>query len=268
MATTTNALMVAFHDGIGEGITPTLDFAPQTGHPASNVGGSVLSDKVRSPATDTSVKLVWDLGSAREINVAMFASSNATAAAQQRLRLADDASISSGVAGDTGTVAAFDNTLGSLTEYVPPWGRKLIYVWPQSYSKRFVEWTVTDNSNPDAYVELGPARFGLGLQVSFNEWRKVPDFRGALGFQKPLRGHELVLHNLSRAEAYSLEQMLLGILNTRRVLVLPEPLAPDAYRHDAIWGVLEEVYVRDPLERQPYNDRRFRMVLRFREVDV
>lgn len=268
-----NNLLIAFFDGIGELITPSANFSPPAGDYAlSNLTNSQLFSRVRTPDLTADRQLTWDWGSAIEHNIFMLAGTNATSAATRRIRDADNSGFSSGVIESGATLtSAFDTSLGlSRAIYVPPWGRTLIYVYPTSISKRYTRWHQTDSANPDGYQEWGIARVGLGWQSvgGFQSWKFAPLYQGAPGAEKVLRGHEFTLHNLTKSEAYDLQSILLSMLSTRRVLVIPEPLAPSTWLHDAIWCVSEEVYVREPIAGTSYADKRYKVVVMFREVDV
>lgn len=265
---TTNQLMIAFFDGIGEGITPTLDFTPQSGYPAANAGGSELFKRVRSPAADLSVVATWDLSSARNINVMAVMGTNLTSAATRRAQLATNLAISTGVVESGASLtAAFDTSLGSTyMVYAPPWGRSLIYVFDTIYSKRYARWSIADAANPDNYIEFGPARFGTGMQLSFHSWRKAPQWVGPTGSQKVVRGHEFTFANLTRDEAYNLESIANTILGTRRVLIVPEPLADETWNQDALWCVVTGVFTTERIPGMSYGDLRFTVTLSVREV--
>lgn len=265
MTTTTNTLLIAFFDGIGESITPTANFTPGTGYPLSNLTNSQLFSRCRTPDLTTDRQLTWDLGSAIEFNTFMLAGTNATQSAIRRFRIASDSGFTSNVVeSGSSLTSAFDTSLGlSRAVYVPPWGRTLLYILSQSYSRRYVRWHQSDSTNADGYQEWAIARIGLSLQFEFQEWRKPPTQTN----QKVRRGHEITLHNLTREQVYTLESILLTILNTRRILIIPEALATETYLHDAVWGVVEELYTRETITDTPYDDKRYRMTLMFREVD-
>lgn len=265
MADTSNTLLLAMFDGIGESVTPTANFTPATGYPLSHLTNSQLFSRCRTPDLTADRTLTWDLGSAVELNTFMLAGTNATQAVTSRFRAASNSSFTTDVVQSGGSLAStFNTSLGlSRAVYVPPWGRTLLYIHPTSFSRQYVRWHQTDSTNPDGYMEWGVARLGLGLQFEFQEWRKPPTQTN----QRVKRGHEITLHNLTRDQVYTLESVLLTILNIRRILIVPEPLATETYLHDALWGVVEELYTRETVTDTPYDDKRYRMTLTFREVD-
>jgi hypothetical protein len=211
------------------------------------------------------------MGSAVQANVFALIGTNATLSATRRFRAADDSAFTTGVVQSGASLeAAFDTSLGSLLTYVPPWGRTLIYVHSTDFTKRYIRWHQSDATNPAGYQEWGITRLGLGWQPGKNfdhAWRSADRWVGPLGSQKCVRGHELQLRVLTQAEAYKLATLARGMLGNRRVLVIPEPLAPATWLHDAIWCVLEEPYTREPRTGCSPANRLYTVVIPFREVD-
>lgn len=270
---TTNALLVALFDGVGESTTPTANFTPPSGYPLVNVTNSQLFSRTRTPDLTADRQLTWDLGAPTHANVFGLFGTNASLNTTKRFRSASNAGFTTNVVeSGSALTAAFDSSLGfSIATYVPPWGRSLIYIHPTDFTNRYVRWHQTDSSNTDGYQEWGIARLGLAWQptIGFDSGssRAEPKYVGPPGAQKILRGHQLTLHNLTKSEAYDLQSLFLSVLNSRRMLVIPEPLAVNTHLHDALWCVLESTYVREPIAGMPYSDKRYRMVVVFREVD-
>lgn len=273
MPATTNSLLIAMFDAIGKGVTPTANFTPPTGFPLSSLADTQLFSRTRTPDLTANRQLTWDLGAATPFNVAMIAGTNATADTEYQLEAADDAGFTTGlVQSDPSGGPAFDTTLGhTIAVYVPPWGRTLIHVHATTLTKRYVRWRQWDPGNPEGYMEWGIARFGQGWQPAdgfeADSHRVAPKYVGPKGAQRVLRGHELVVHMLTRAEAYDLEALCLTTLESRRVLMIPEPLHPETWLSQALWATLESVFVREPIAGMGYTGRRYRVQLTFREVD-
>lgn len=273
--TINNTLLIALYDGIGEDVLPTANFTPPAGDFAlSNLQNSQLFSRTRTPDLTADRQITLDLGSAQEFNVLMLTGTNATADALGRFRAADDSGFTTNVVqSGSSLVPIFDLSLShmpNIPRYVPPWGRTIIYLHPTSITKRYVRWHQSDTTNPDGFQEWAILRVGLALQFEggFQNWRAIPRAIGPAGAQSNVRGHELTLHSLTKGEAYSLQDLVLTSLSTRRMLVIPEPLAPNTWLRDAIWCVLspEESYVREPLAETSYSSKRYKVVLTFREV--
>lgn len=266
--TTTNTLLIAFFDGIGESTTPTANFTPVSGFPLANLRNSQLLSRTRTPDLTLDRQLTWDWGVATEFNVFMLAGTNATPQALRRFRAADDSGFTTGVVESGATLAAAtDLSLGqSRIIYTPPWGRTLIYVLPSSVTKRYTRWHQSDALNPDNYQEWGIARIGLSLQFPFMEWKSSTSIQGVPGSQKAQRTHEYSLERLTKDQAYTIENLVLQSLNTRRVLVIPEPLTPATYS-DAIWCTFEGSHTREPISRSAYSSKKYKVSISFKEAD-
>lgn len=275
MADITNTLLISMYDGIGENITPTANFAPMSGDfSLSNLGNSQLHSVTRTSDLTADRQITLDLGSPVEFNVFMIAGANASLDATGRFRVADDDAFSSGVV-ESGSILSpiFDTSLVSIANmpaYVPPWGRNIIYIHPTSITKRYIRWHQSDPSNSDGFMQWAILRVGLALQfeTGFGQWKAIPKPEGPIGSQRILRGHELTLHSLTKGEAYTLQDLYMTSLATRRMLVIPEPLAPNTWLRDAIWCVLspEDSYIREPVAGTSYSGKRYKVVLTFREV--
>jgi hypothetical protein len=269
---TSNTLVIAFHDGIGELVTPTANFTPATGYPLSNLINSQLMSRTRTPDLTADRTLTWDFGFGTPVTANVFAliGCNATLAATRRWRAADDISLTTNhIQSGASLTSAFDTSFGNIATYAPPWGRIMIYVHSANYTKRFIQWHQTDSTNPDGYQEWGIARVGLAWQpqYGYETFRAVPTKHGPIGSEIILRGLEVTCHNLTRDEAYDLQSLYFTGLSSRRFLIIPEPNLTSTYLHDAIWGTIEGTYVRDPLTSSDPADRRYRVVTTFREVD-
>jgi len=272
MTAVSSALLIGFHDGLMELVTPTANFTPATGDfGLANLKDSRLFHRCRTPDLTTDRQLTWDMGAAVQFNVFALMGSNATTAATRRFRAADDSGFTTGVVESGGSLAAaFDTSLGSLLTYAPPWGRTLIYVHSADVTKRYIRWHQTDSGNADGFQEWGIARVGLGWQpgITFDHsWRSANPIEGDPGAQKIRRGRELTLHRLLLAEVTKVESLVRGILGTRRVLIIPEPLAPATWLSEALWCVIEgDVDVR-PVPGSSPTKRYFTVTITFREVD-
>lgn len=267
--TTTPACMIVCFDDIGSSVSPTANFTPQSGYPLANLRTPVLSERTRTPDLTADRQLTWDWGSSVEHNVFMLAGSNATLATTRRVRDADDSGFTSGVVqSGAGLDAAFDTSLQSSTNPVsPPWGKTLLYVYGTSVSKRYTRWHQTDSANADGHMSWGIARIGLGLQFEFDS-NTTDDslIVGSPGAEKRLRVKEVNFHALTREQATMLEDIAANRLSTGRMLLIPEPLAPETWIRDVIWcrheGTVRKVRIAGAM----YGGRSYTVVMRFVEV--
>lgn len=274
MTTITNSAIIAFFDSVLSTVTPTANFTPVSGKPLLNLTGTRLTARCRTPDLSTDRQLTWDLGASTTAAVFALMGSNATLNATRQFQAADDSGFSAGVIqSGSGLTAAFDTTLGSglMPVYTPPWGRTLIYVHPQSFSKRYIRWHQTDSSNSSGYQEWGVARLGMPWQPSIGfesaTWRTPTKLVGTPGAEKMLRGHEITFHMLTKTEAYDLQALALTCLSTKRLLVIPEGTTPSTYLADALWATLENTYVREVLPNMAYSSKYYKVALTFREVE-
>lgn len=267
--TTTNTLLIVFFDGIGEGVTPTANFTPpSTDFALSNLQNSQLLSRTRTPDLIPDAQLTWDWGSSIESNVFMLAGTNATVNVLRRIRDSDDPTFTTGVVESGPTLTSgVDLSLGqSRIVYTPPWGRTLIYVRPTSITKRYTRWHQSDITNPDGYQEWGIARIGLGLQFPFHEWDAESEPIGSPGSEKIKRSHQFTLDRITKDQAYEVESLAQVCLNTRRVLVIPEPLMTNTH-HQALWCTFSGSMVKSPIAGTAYNTKKYRVTLTFKEVD-
>src|SRR5580704_5682063 len=102
----------------------------------------------RTPDLTPNATLSWDLGVATPANVFALMGTNASLGATAQFVAADDAAYSVNVITSGAMASPFDTSLGfDLMTYVPPWGRTLIYVGAQSWSKRYIRWIQSDTGN-------------------------------------------------------------------------------------------------------------------------
>lgn len=267
MADTTNALAIAFHDAVMSAVTPTANFTPVTGdYGLANLCDTRLFHRCRTDDL-SDVQLTWDLGAAVEFNVFALMGANATLAATRRFRAASDSGFTTDVVQSGTTLEdAFDTSLGSIAVPTPPWGRNLIYVHPSTVSRRYIRWHQSDGAHPDSYQEWAIARIGTAVQLDFHSWVSSPLVTGQKGTQIVQRRHEMALENLTKEEAYDLQSLAIHTLGLRRLLVIPEPLAPETWLADAIWCVLVDSYVRETVPTTGYDSKKYRTALVFEEV--
>lgn len=248
--TFTTQPIIAFFDEIGESVTPTSSTGAQSGYPLTNMKGSLLADQYRATAGAlTDVRLTWDHGSSIEIGMAAIMSNNLTSAALARYRQATDSGFTTGVLQSGASNAAiFDYSLGSLISWSQPWGRLIVYVLPTSGLARYTRWHFTDTTNPNNYLALGPARFGMPFQpangMRSENWQMRDRISGPPGSQVIKRTHTILFSFLTRAEAYKFATLIRGVKESRRVLVVPEPNKTDTLQADAIWATVEGAYER------------------------
>lgn len=103
--------------------------------------------------------------------------------------------------------------------------------------------------------------------MTFNSWRKILISEGNESSEKLLRAHEFTFTALTRQEAYELEYLALTSLRLRRMVVVPEPLMPETWQHDAIWCRFNESQSRESVASTGHVDKRWRVTLSFIEVD-
>ena len=271
MATTTSKFLLGLHEGYGSAATFTG--SAQTGFPASNLADwSIFNKRWRGPTGSLSALDVdMDLGANVEANVIILAAVNLTLAATYRLRAGTVSGFGSGVVIDTTAtpIACFNASLGPLVEVPRPHGRHVIYVAASSVTFRYVRWTLTDAANPDNYLSAAFGRVTLGFQPGLNMhegWERSAKVIGAPGAQKMLRGHRTRLHRVTRAEAAKFESIAETATETRRLLVLPEPLAPETHLDDAIVATCEGSLRRQKVPRTT-SPVRYEIEGTFREVE-
>lgn len=269
--TTTAACMIALFDDIGSTVSPTANFTPVSGYPLANLRTPVLSERTRTPDLTTDRQLTWDWGSSIEHNVLALMGSNATlTGTTRRVRDADDSGFTSNVVqSGTGLDAAFNTSLQSSTAIVsPPWGKTLLYVYATSVSKRYTRWHQSDAANPDGYQSWGIARIGLGLQFEFDSSTTDDSLIvGSPGAERVLRVKEVNFHSLTRVQASMLEDIARSRLSTGRMLLIPEPLAPETWARDVIWCRLEGTVRKERIAYARYpSGKGYRVVMRFVEV--
>lgn len=269
--TTSPACMIALFDDIGSAVSPTANFTPATGYPLVNLRSPVLSERTRTPDLTADRQLTWDWGSSVEHNVFMLTASNATLSVAYRRRDADDSGFTSGVVESGGAIlqTLFDTSLQSSTAIIsPPWGKTLLSVYPVSVSKRYTRWHQSDTTNPDGYMSWGIARIGLGLQFEFDSSTTDDSvIVGTPGAERILRVKEVNFHSLTRAQASMLEDIARSRLSTGRMLLIPEPLAPETWIRDVIWCRLEGTVRKERIAYAKYpSGKAYRVVMRFVEV--
>lgn len=270
--TTLNTLLIAFHDSIGAGLTPTANFTPPSGYPLSYLSNSNLYSRTRTPDLTADRQLTWDLGSSVEFNCFLLAGGDPTISTTYRFRAADNSGFTTNVVQSSASLSPlYDISLssGRVASYIPPYGRLRLYIHSESITKRYLRWHESDASNPLGYLSWGYMRVGLGWQpqAGFQDWRAVSTINGPRGSQKIAREFEFTLGSLTKQEAYDLENMANVLLSTGRVMILPEPLAANTWLNDALLCTFEGAHVKQPVQGTSYSDKKYKTVLLFREVD-
>lgn len=266
---TPNHLLIAFSDTVSAGITPTANFTPPTNAPLSNLAQGALDVRTRTPDLTANATLTWDLGAAIEHNVFMLAGTNASFTATRRLLDSNDPTFASIIHESGPSMSlAIDSSVGfSLNVYRQPWGRLLIYIYPQSVTSRYIRWIQTDTDNTDGYQEWAIARTGMAYAFPFQDWHMAPKTQQTLG-SFPLREHEFTMEFMSRQSMYEAQTLVMATRGVRRVLAIPEPFNSSGIVHDAIWGVVHpESFSRRTERDSPYQDKRYRVELSCTEVD-
>lgn len=266
--TTTNTILIAFFDGIGEGKTPTVSITVDSAYPASNLGNSRLFSKCRTVNLDP-VTMTWDLLTATAQNVFALIGANASPDCEFRWSAGDNSGVSTGVVeSDAGLLPVFGAALGTYTAYVPPWGNVLVYVHPTTVTKRYVRWQQEDPDSPVAFHEWAIARMGVGWQPSggFQTIKSELLLVGSPGSEVLCRTHEVKLHTLTKAESEDLQSLCAVAKMTRRVLVIPEATTRPTYRHEAFWGTIVSVFTKEANQESGYEDKRYTVTIKVQEA--
>lgn len=112
-------------------------------------------------ATEASTVIICDLGYAAPVDVVALINTNLTDAATLRVRVGPNAD---------GSSALIDMTLtaGDFGTDTPAAGRAIFYLNSATISARYVRWDISDESNPDGYVQFGRHIVGTVFQPDIN----------------------------------------------------------------------------------------------------
>lgn len=272
--TTTNAVMIAFFDRLASLVTPTANFTEVASAPLSNLTTTRLIDRTRTPNLTNDRQLVWDLGSATEFNAFALIGSNATLQATGKLVAADNSGFSVGVVETSPTLQPlFDTSLGFEIDFPQPThGRIILFILPQSITKRYVRYHQSDATNPDGFMSWSCACIGLGWQPTLgfdgDSFKLAPFLTsGVKGHERLLRTMEFTFPALDRDDYHDLSAIINVVKTIRRVVVVPEPLSPESWQHDALWCTLSSIPSRESVARSAYSDRHYRTTLTFSEAE-
>lgn len=273
--TTTNAVMIAFFDRLLSNITPTANFTEVASAPLANLKTTRLIDQTKTPDLTDQRQLVWDLGVATEFNIFALIGSNAALTATGKLEAADNSGFTvNKVETSSLSVALFDTSLGfDIDSPGPVHGRTILFILPQSWTKRYVRYRQSDPGNSDGFMAWSTACIGLGWQpeIGFDGdsfRRGVILSSGVRGSERLLRPMEFTFPALSRDDMHDLKSIVNLVKTTRRMLVIPEPLTPETWLHDALWCTLSSMPSSpEPVARSGYSDRHYRWTLSFLEAE-
>lgn len=110
---------------------------------------------------EASTQFLLDLGSAQEIGIVVIVNHNLT----------DDASVRFRIGPNTdGSSALIDTTLdvGDFGSFIPAAGKVLFYIAADAVTARYVLCEISDEYNPDGYVQLGRHIVGALFQPAAN----------------------------------------------------------------------------------------------------
>lgn len=185
----------------------------------------------------TGVHVTIDLGSTMLVRGAALIGSNLQpGVATRRVLYSTHADLSSPV-GDSGTGTAIDVSASGAAARTPPWGEHVVHVLASEVSARYVDFALTDASNPDNFLRASVAIVGRGFQAG----RGVPvgsergvAFTGSEVYKIPLRSwtFEWTLDDQEKAD---LESILVAAGGVHRMLFLLNPADPASFRQEAIW---------------------------------
>lgn len=267
--TNPSALSIAMFDAVLEGFTAQTNFVPVTGFPATALREpSLFNTRLRTSGL-TNQTLTWDCGVAVEANVFMLAGNNATLSATGQLQGANDSGFTVDlISSSPGMVSIYDTSLGSSRGiYTPPWGRVIVVVLSESYSRRYWRWTQSDPTNPNGYQEWAIAELGLAVQLEIESWKEDPKTMGN-GFQLTLRGHDITFAPLDRDKSYTMKSLSRLAGTQRRMLVIPETLNKPAWIHDALWCTMERTWESEFIVGTDYSNKYYKAGMVFREAHL
>lgn len=112
-------------------------------------------------AEEASTTFVLDIGSATDIDFVGIVGHNLTDMATARVRIGPNADGSSALIDQTLTVSNFGT-------YTPAAGKALFYLSTATISARYVLWEISDEYNPDGYVQIGRHIVGPVFQPAVN----------------------------------------------------------------------------------------------------
>lgn len=111
--------------------------------------------------SEASTQFVLDLGSSIELAIVAIVNHNLSDAAEVRFRVGPNADGSSALIDQTLTV-------GDFGTYTPAAGKALFYIAPTSIFGRYLLCEISDESNPDGYVQIGRCIVGPVLSPDVN----------------------------------------------------------------------------------------------------
>lgn len=134
----------------------------ETGLPLTNLKNYDPKKVARSDdAQEASTTFVLDIGSATDIDFVGIVNHNMTEDAEVRIRIGPNANGSSALIDQTLTV-------GDFGTYTPAAGKALFYLSTATVSARYVLWEISDEYNPDGYVQIGRHIVGPIFQPAVN----------------------------------------------------------------------------------------------------
>ncbi len=244
MALTKN-LAILGHKRYAQGGTVTAS-SEQVAYPAANLAGTRLWGPIwRSVEGDLEDVLVQvDLGASKAIQGLALVGCNFSLDATREVIFSDNADLSSPIV----TVAegpAFDTSLATLEDDRPPWGVPLVYLHNTGeITARYCAFRISDPNNVRGYLRAAimlaepiwqPVRNFSG------NWERGGKLEGDEGVEQFLRELQIPLHRLTPAEERQIVSLTRTLKSTGRLLWVPEPLSPETWIQDAVWGKLAGV---------------------------
>lgn len=199
--------------------------------------------------SEASTQFVLDLGSTTELDIVAIINHNLTDAAEVRFRVGPNAN---------GSGALIDQTLtvGDFGTFTPAAGKALFYISPTSVFARYLLCEISDESNPDGYVQIGRCIVGpvlspevnvsYGVQIALvDESRNTRAVDGTLYSDiAPKRrqmsgGFDVLTDSESFGQVYDMQNEV-GV--TLPVFVVKDPaLTGDKLQRSSLYGVFTEL---------------------------
>jgi hypothetical protein len=240
MALTKN-LAILGHKRYAQGGTVTAS-SEQVSYPAANLAGTRLWGPVwRSVEGELEDVLVQvDLGAAKECQGLSLVGCNFSLDATREVIASNNADLSSPLL-SVAEGDAFDTSLATLDDDRPPWGLPLIYLHSAPITARYWAFRISDPNNVRGYLRaaimLAEPIWQPVRNFSVN-WERGGKLEGDEGVEQFLRELQIPLHRLTPAEERQIVSLTRTLKSTGRLLWVPEPLSPETWLQDAIWGKL------------------------------
>lgn len=261
---------LAFYERQGLSGVYTSNATPISGFPLTNLANRRLQSVCRVPS-GSAVEFTMDMSTGPgpgngEFDIIALLGVNFSVNATWRVQVSNNGTFSGANLkydtnpGGVGTWPfVFDQSLlasNNFQNYSPPFGRNAIFAFT-GYATgtlpagSYFRFTVNDASNVDGYLQAAIGEAGSLWSPSIRnfeaDWERGADVVAQAGsgddgfpLHKILRWHKFTQKRLTAQEGSDLRNHFMSYGPHGRVLVLPQPLSPEAWPSDAIWGVLRE----------------------------